>query len=439
MLSPGLIQRQTQSIAMTPQLRQAIEMLQYTQQDLAQYLRQQAEQNPLLILEERESSAPDQPPAEPFDDDDPGYFTSDAEKPEAAADGRNLREEIAQQIRLSFPDPTEQTIGLFLLQNLDETGRLTEAPDFLAKTLGIQTDTLETIRQKLMHFDPAGLFAVSLEECLSAQLRVRNRLDPAMAILLRNLDLLAAREWRKLRELCCLEQDDLLDMLAEIRALDPKPGFEPETRRVAIEPDVIVRRNGSGYRISVNTRLLPKVKLDTGLQEHFSRTQDSKHAVTRYGAEASFLLRALESRKQSLLKIATGIVERQHGFLEQGLSAMRPFTLRELASITGLHESTVSRIVNAKYMDTPRGVFPLRLFFPSALSQTDDNSLSATAIQQRIRHFIANEGENILSDDALTAILQAEGTAIQRRTVAKYREALGIPNSSRRRRLGRTD
>ncbi|MBF0857761.1 RNA polymerase factor sigma-54 [Gluconobacter sp. LMG 31484] len=437
MLVPGLIQRQSQSLVMTPQLRQAIALLQYTQTDLAQHLRQICETNPLLILEPGDTVPEATPASEDFHDDDPDRFTTAPARPEAATPPLSDRDELILQIRLSIL-PADQNAAFHLLDSLDESGRLPVSVTDLAAELDVDASHLEEIRQTLMHLEPVGLFARSFEECLAAQLRVRNRLDPAMQTLLDNLDLLARRDWRRLRQKCALEQDDLLDMLAEIQALDPRPGLSLSSPAPPIEPDLIVRPNGTGFRLTLNTRLLPKLRLDDTMRAHLDNHTEAGKALLAYATEATALIRALDSRKHSLLTVGRTIVQHQAAFLRDGPTALRPLTMREIAERTELHESTVNRIVNSKYIDTPQGTVPLKLFFSTALTSEGGTSQSAHAIQHRLQALVAAEGDNVLSDDALTALLQKEGFSIQRRTIAKYREGLGIAKSSQRKRLRRT-
>ncbi|GBR32918.1 RNA polymerase factor sigma-54 [Gluconobacter kondonii] len=437
MLVPGLIQRQSQSLVMTPQLRQAIALLQYTQIDLAQHLRQVCETNPLLILEPGDTAPEAASSSEEFHDDDPDRFTTTSDRPEAAAPLPSARDDLILQIRLFFR-ADEQDAALHLLDSLDESGRLPVSVADLAGNLRMEATKLEAIRQSLMHFEPVGLFARSLEECLAAQLRVRNRLDPAMQVLLDNLDLLARRDWRRLREKCALEQDDLLEMLAEIQALDPRPGLTLPPPEPPIEPDLIVRPNGAGFRLTLNTRLLPKLRFDDMMRGQLDGSTDAGKALLACAAEATALIRALDSRKQSLLTVGRAIVQHQADFLRNGPSALRPLTMHDIAERTELHESTISRIVSSKYIDTPQGTVPLKLFFSTALTSEDGTSQSAHAIQHRLQALVSAEGDNVLSDDALTTLLQKEGFSIQRRTVAKYREGLGIAKSSQRKRLRRT-
>ncbi|MBS1039564.1 RNA polymerase factor sigma-54 [Gluconobacter cerinus] len=437
MLSPGLIQRQSQSLVMTPQLRQAIALLQLGHQELTQSLQQIAELNPLLILEATDT-APNTESADPaseLHDDDPERFTSGSEQPETAAPGPTLHDDLIAQIHLRFPVQQDCAAALYLLACLDEAGRLPEAVSGLAVELGVEPAALETIRQVLMRLEPAGLFTRSLEECLAVQLEQKNRLDPAMKILLANLDLLARRDWRLLRQKCQLEQDDLLDMLAEIQALNPRPGFDPRQPVSPIQPDLILRKNGPGFRLTFNHRLLPHCHVDLEMQSALDSSTDAGRQLLAYANEANAVIRALEMRRQTILKIGAEIVRQQAAFFEEGLAALRPLTMRDLATGADVHESTVSRVVNGKYIDTPRGILPLRMFFSTALQASDGSTQSASAIQHRIKTLIASEGDDILSDDALTTQLQKEGFAIQRRTVAKYREGMGIAKSSQRRRL----
>ncbi|MBM3098239.1 RNA polymerase factor sigma-54 [Gluconobacter cerinus] len=440
MLRPGLIQRQSQSLVMTPQLRRAIAMLQLGHQELTQSLQQIAELNPLLVLESTDTAPNTEPADSPSDlhDDDPDRFTSGSERPETAAPGPTLHDDLIAQIHLQFPVQQDCAAALYLLACLDEAGRLPEAVSGLAVELGVEPAALETIRQVLMRLEPAGLFTRSLEECLAVQLEQKNRLDPAMKILLANLDLLARRDWRLLRQKCQLEQDDLLDMLAEIQALNPRPGFDPRQPASPIQPDLILRKNGPGFRLTFNHCLLPHCHVDLEMQSALDSSTDAGRQLLAYANEANAVIRALEMRRQTILKIGAEIVRQQAAFFEEGLSALRPLTMRDLATGADVHESTVSRVVNGKYIDTPRGILPLRMFFSTALQAGDGSTQSASAIQHRIKTLIASEDDDILSDDALTTQLQKEGFAIQRRTVAKYREGMGIAKSSQRRRLRKT-
>jgi RNA polymerase sigma-54 factor len=290
-------------------------------------------------------------------------------------------------------------------------------------------------------FDPCGVGARSLAECLTLQLKERNRFDPAMAALLDHLDALARRDLAALKRLCGVDDEDLREMIAEIRALDPKPGQryggQPAT---PVVPDVLVRLDRKlGWQIDLNPETLPRVLINRAYHASIASTIKTK-AERDYLSErmqaASWLTRALHQRATTILKVATEIIRRQQGFFAQGVSGLKPLTLRDVAEAVAVHESTVSRVTSNKYMATPRGVFELKYFFTSSLpGSAGVDAHSAEAVRFRIKALIeAEDSSDVLSDDRIVDILAREGVEIARRTVAKYREALRIPSSAQRRR-----
>jgi RNA polymerase sigma-54 factor len=291
----------------------------------------------------------------------------------------------------------------------------------------------------MMRFDPSGLFARDLKECLSAQLAERNRLDPAMAALLDNLELLARRDLRRLMAICGVDADDLADMIAEIRALDPKPGGSYEAAPVQlVVPDILMRASpDGGWLIELNPETMPRLLVN---DRFYARVAPRAHRQERlflaeHLASANWLVRSLQQRAQTILKVAAEIIRQQDGFLRHGVAHLRPLILRDIAEAVEMHESTVSRVTANKYIATPRGTFELKYFFTTAIAGTDGESHSAEAVRHRIRSLIGTETPDvILSDDAIVLALRQEGVDIARRTVAKYREALRIPNSVQRRR-----
>jgi len=466
MLAPRLDLRHSTSLAMTPQLRQAIALLQYSNLEIAAHIAQEAESNPLLSVSPPDSHGthtPEPPPpasthdafttghtpdaslhAQPDHDDQPfswretglggGDYPPETDR-ETPATAPTLHERLSEQARLTFTTPQDNAIAAVLLASLDEVGRLTTTPEAIAQTLSTPLETIERIRTLMMQFDPSGLFATSLAECLAAQLREKNRYDPAIEVLLQNLDLLATRNLRRLQTLCEVDAEDLADMIAELRALNPKPGFDPDaTRNHTLIPDVLVTTRGPSFHVELNPDTLPRVTLDTTLRDRMSKDPTARPYLTDRAASASWLIKSLEQRARSILAISRAIITRQENFLHDGIAALKPMTLRDIADDTTLHESTVSRVTTNKYIATPRGTFELKFFFSTALG-SNDTAQSAEAIRHRIRQMIEKESPNaILSDDAITERLQKDGIEIMRRTVAKYREALNLPNSAQRRR-----
>jgi RNA polymerase sigma-54 factor len=293
----------------------------------------------------------------------------------------------------------------------------------------------------MMRFDPPGLFARDLKECLAAQLEDKNRLDPAMATLLDNLELLARRDMRGLMSRCGVDAEDLADMITEIRALDPKPGasFDAEPVR-AIIPDLLMRAApGETWIIELNPDTMPRVLVNEGFHARIAPKANKADRVflADHLASANWLVRSLQQRAQTILKVAAEIMRLQDGFLRQGVAYLRPLILRDIATAVEMHESTVSRVTSNKYIATPRGIFELKYFFTTSIGATDGGeSHSSEAVRHRIRQLIGAEPpDGILSDDQIVTVLRREGVDIARRTVAKYREAMHIPNSVGRRRV----
>jgi len=484
--------RQTQALVMTPQLQQAIKMLQLSNLELADYVDAEIEQNPLLERGEGEAaaSAADVPPppaetertlpleaagaevvadaAEHWDaasgadgDGSADYGSSDLaadNQPWRTRDGatdnddlpsfdqaasrpRTLREHLLEQIGADLPNQTDRVIAVYLLDQLDETGYLRADLAEVAARLGCPPKRIEPVLTRLQELDPPGVFARDLPECLALQLRDRNRLDPAMQALLDNLPLLAARNAPALMRLCHIDADDLTDMIAEIKSLDPRPGlaFDPPQAQ-PIVPDIMMRAQpDGGWLVELNAETLPRVLVNNRYYARISRASRSKterdYLTDRLQA-ANWLVKSLHQRATTILKVATEIVEQQDAFFRQGVQALRPLILRDIADAIGMHESTVSRVTTNKYIATQRGLFELKYFFTSAIAASRGGEAhSAEAVRFRIRHLIDREAvESTLSDERIVELLQAEGVDIARRTVAKYREAMRIPSSVQRRR-----
>jgi RNA polymerase sigma-54 factor len=515
------IQRQTQTLAMTPQLRQAIQLLQLSNLELSTWLEDALETNPLLARDDgvaegsvaegsvaegsvaegsvaegvEKSAAAENGAAEkvagqtgaetadptPLDFGvEPGYEAPESfgetaasnlwdgegeggfagawtgrsggadggeehpDYPQTVADKPPLREYLFQQIRLVLTEPAERMIAAQLVDQLDEAGYLSGDLAALAATLGVLRKELDAVIEKLLGLEPVGVFARSLAECLGAQLRDRNRLDPAMQALLANLELLAKGDKARLMRLCGVDAADLDDMIAEIRTLDPRPaaGFDAPPASPLI-PDVLMRAapGGQGWVVELNPDTLPRLLVDRRYYDTVARSgmngkaRDAKRFLAARLQEANWLVRALDQRARTILRVATAIVERQKGFFEHGIAQLKPLVLRDIAEAIEVHESTVSRATANKYIATPRGTFELKFFFSTAVGAVGKGEAhSAESIRHRIKTLIAGEAD-VLSDDAIVSALRREGYDLARRTVAKYREAMRIPSSVERRRM----
>ena len=353
-----------------------------------------------------------------------------------------LAEHLVDQINADVAEPRERLIAVQLVGALDDSGYLTADLDGLAEQLGCTRATLDGLVARLQGLDPTGVFARNLSECLALQLRERDRFDPAMATLVDNLELLAKRDFARLKRRCKVDDEDLTDMVAELRLLDPKPAqsFGAVDPR-PITPDVLVRPDsGRGWIIELNAETLPRVLVDREYHARIGNTapDDGTRAYLADRIQsANWLVKALDQRATTILKVAREIVRQQDGFLRHGVQHLRPLVLRDIAVAIDMHESTVSRVTSNKYISTPRGLFELKYFFTAAIAATSGGfQLSAESVRHKIKALIdAENPRKILSDDALVAKLRAEGIDIARRTVAKYREAMRIPSSVERRRM----
>lgn len=488
--------RQTQSLVMTPQLQQAIKLLQLTNIELSEFVDEEIERNPLLELQEGDRpergeatqaeesqrntdrvdsaslSTADELPRDNEQPLDMNYgdvyadnavgegYPSDAGlrgpivSSGAAYDDSgdlieqtvgeeiSLTDHLLAQLNMDVVDPAERMIGFHLIHMVDDAGYFTGEVATAAEQIGATPDEIERVLERLQDFDPVGVFARDLKECLTLQLREKNRFDPAIAALLDNLDLLAAHNHAALLERCGVEAEDLTDMIQELRRLDPKPGlkFSNEIAQTLV-PDVFVRHGaGGGWTIELNNDTLPKVLVN---QQYYAEV--NAHAGSRkdkaYIAEqlnsANWLVKSLEQRAQTILKVATELVRQQDAFFAHGVQHLRPLTLRDIAQAIEMHESTVSRVTTNKYIATPRGTFQMKYFFTSAITSTaGGEALSAELVRHRIRELIDKEKAGaVLSDDRIVEMLRGENVDIARRTVAKYREAMRIPSSVMRRRI----
>lgn len=353
-----------------------------------------------------------------------------------------LHDHVARQIALTAFTPQERLIAGQLAADLEDTGYLRANLLELAESLNVREADVERVLGTLQQFDPPGIFARTLRECLEIQLRQRDRFDPAMAALVANLEMLARRDFQALKQHCGVDEDDLLDMLHEIRALDPKPGNRFQSgASESIIPDVwVTPSRGGGWQIELDPATLPKLLINQTYYAEVSRhtVQNSKDQafLNECLQNANWLIRSLDQRAKTILKVAAEIVRQQDAFFEHGVAHLRPLNLRTVADAIGVHESTVSRVTSNKYMLTPRGVFELKYFFTVAIASCQGGDAhSAEAVRHRIKAIIAAESPgDVLSDDDIAVRLKETGIDVARRTVTKYREAMNIPSSVQRRR-----
>lgn len=354
----------------------------------------------------------------------------------------SLHDHLLAQLDIAVADPVDRLIGRHLIDAVDEAGYLGESLEAVAARLDAPETRVAAVLALVQTFEPSGVAARNLAECLSIQLRERDRLDPAMAALVARLDLVARRDLAGLRKLTGLEDEDILDMLAEIRELEPKPGraFGAAPVQVLV-PDVLVRPAADGsWHIELNAQTLPRVLVNQAYYARVARhavKSEDKSFLAECLQNANWLTRSLEQRARTILKVAAEIVRQQDAFFAYGVEHLRPLNLKTIADAIGMHESTVSRVTANKSIGTSRGVFEMKYFFSAAISATGGGDAhSAEAVRHRIKQMIdAEEAEDVLSDDTIVKRLRDTGIDIARRTVAKYRESLKIPSSVERRRL----
>ena len=509
-LAPRLELKYGQSLLMTPQLQQAIKLLQMSNIDLNEFVEAELAENPMLERDDSNTSKDHDRSGETIsepneNEDEPGgletinldnheHITesqvnaldmenydnvwdgepavepattihnldggsiSEWSKPLGGSGGTHfdntdysleqtirqetsLRDYLTQQIQIDLPNPTERIIAMHLLDLLDESGRLPVKLDNSAEILGCDLCRIEAVLTKLQALDPPGIFARDLAECWSIQLRELNRYDPAIEVLLQNIELLKQHDYETLSKLCGVDLDDIKDMIDEIWALNHKPAeaFDHIITQ-PITPDVMMRSGPSNtWIIELNNDTLPKVLINNQYYSMINksvRTKEEKKYVTEKLQIANWLVKSLHQRATTILKVATEIVKQQDTFFAKGVEYLKPLILRDIAEEIEMHESTVSRVTSNKYINTPRGIYELKYFFTTSIgSSTGGSAHSAESVRYRIKVLInAESPKNILSDDKLVELLKTGGIEIARRTVAKYREAMNIPSSVQRRR-----
>jgi RNA polymerase sigma-54 factor len=492
--------RQSQQLVMTPQLQQAIKLLQLSNLELSEFVDAELERNPLLERDEENGPAPEAAADKTTEGDgeDGGDYDDapdtaveltadttssasdldvdrdvvygeesagdvasllagsawgnvgqssnqhdgDADLEATLANETSLREHLSGQLQLAISDPVERLIGSHLIDLIDDAGYMRADPDELAERLGVSPALLKSVLAKLQTFDPPGVMATSLKECLALQLKERGRYDPMIAKFLEHLDLLAAHDLRQLRRILDADMEDLTDMIAEIRTLNPKPGniFGAAPVQTVI-PDVLVRPASDGsWLVEVNSETLPRVLVNRSYYTRVVRNVAGASRDREFLLEclntANWLVKSLDQRARTILRVAEEIVRQQDAFLVHGVQYLRPLNLKTVADAIKMHESTVSRVTSSKYIATNRGIFEMKYFFNSAIASVNDGlAHSSVSVRHRIKLLIDAESSTaVLSDDQLVDILQKEGIDIARRTVAKYREAMRIASSVQRRR-----
>ena len=487
--------KQGQSLVMTPQLQQAIKLLQLSNVDLSAYVEDELIRNPLLERDPGETE-PVQKPAAPETSDSRAELALDNAAPaeaEAAVDGDfettyatspedageithdtganvdwskagaggnssfdrsdagidqieaekpGLHEHLSAQLSIANLGTVPRMIASYLIALVEEDGYIRSDLTAEAERLGVSVEQVEEVLRVLQGFDPIGIGARDLAECLALQLKELDRFDPAMQIMVENLDLLAKHDMVALLELCGVDAEDLADMVGELRQLNPKPGAEfSGTTAALVVPDVFIRPTPEGgWAVELNSDTLPKVLVNSRYYTQISKsvkTEADKTFISECHQSASWLVKSLDQRARTILKVATELTKQQDGFLMKGVQALRPLNLKTVADAIEMHESTVSRVTSNKFVSTPRGLFELKYFFNVAIAAVDGGEAhSAEAIRYRIKGLIGEETISaVLSDDRIVEILREAGVEIARRTVAKYREAMHIPSSVQRRRI----
>ena len=481
-LAPRLDLRQSQSLVMTPQLQQAIKLLALSNLEIEGVIAEELERNPLLeatapaddapVAEREPVEAPRDEPAgadelvmggeaagesldvdiaaERFDDapvdtvglggtGSGGGMGEDAPDLDSfASDAPSLAEHLTQQAGHALSG-VELIIAQHLIDLIDEAGYLAADLLDIAGRLGVPLALVERVLAVIHTFEPTGVGARNLAECIALQAKEADRYDPCMARLIDHLDLLARGEIARLKRICAVDDEDMADMIRELRGYDPKPGCrfggEPAP---AVVPDLFVSRTAAGWAIEINNATLPRVLINRRYYCELAagpQNKASKAWLSDCLASANWLVKALDQRQRTIIRVATEIVKQQEAFFLNGVAHLRPLTLRQVAEAIEMHESTVSRVTSNKYLSCARGQFELKYFFTSAIQAADGgDAVSAEAVKSAIRALIQNEGAKVLSDDTLVELLNARGFDIARRTVAKYREAIGIGSSVQRRR-----
>jgi RNA polymerase sigma-54 factor len=477
-MGPRLDLRQSQSLVMTPQLQQAIRLLALSNLEVEAFIAEEIEKNPLLEggtgdegpdasepapVTDETVEAPDPTIETPMADDadwsEERFETASSSDGGGAGSGSDegidfdsfaaasdtLADHLLHQAG-EVLGGTDFAIAAQIIDGIDDSGYLTVSVPELAERMGVPRARIEAVLAVVQTFDPVGVGARTLSECLALQARDADRYDPCMAMLIENLDLLATGRIDALQRRCGVDDEDMADMIRELRGYDPKPGLRFGSAPVeAVTPDLFVTETAKGWRVEINGATLPRVLIDRKYHAELAAGANDKASKLWLGeclASANWLVKALDQRQRTIIKVATEIVKAQDGFFRHGVSQLRPLTLKTIADAVQLHESTVSRVTSNKYLACARGTFELKYFFTSAIQAVEGGgeAASALAVKAAIKTLIAGEAADaILSDDTLVDLLREKGFDIARRTVAKYREALGLGSSVQRRRARAID
>ncbi len=444
--------QQKQSLTMTTTMHQSISILQMSNIELAEFAAQELDKNPFI---EDDSISIEKKETQPTNKEETKTSQSNIGEPKYSGSGyssqdyisnvaseKSLKEHISEQINLSFDDHKDKLIANFLLDSLLGSGYLNISLNDASNILKCDEKIVDKVLKKLQTFDPAGVFARDLKECLLIQLNDQEHADQSLVTMVKNIDLIASGNLKKLSKLCNVNIANISSLIKQIKLLNPKPanGFYVEPTSYKI-PDVILTFLEDGTaKLESNPESMPRLRVS---QEYYVQIKDAMHSkkekdFTKNEIEsANTIVKSIEQRSHTILKVATAIVEEQINFFTRGVMYLDPMTLNKIAASTGFNESTVSRSTSNKYISTPSGIFELKYFFSSSLGTTraTGENVSSTKAKEIIKQIIlSEESDNILSDDDISDQLSKFNISIARRTVAKYREAIGIPTSSARKR-----
>ena len=497
-LQPRLDIYQAQSLIMTPKLQEAIKLLQLSNLELSDYLEKELEKNPFLehedpdenndlskslkdnydhktsseivdsnlgtkeqylnttnligALDKKEHSISNSVTEEKYlgetitsqSQSTKQFGNSNTNSLYPGIENRekiSLKNHLLEQINVDFPNSVERLIAIYILDLLDDSGYLQTSAEMIAETLGCPISRVNQTLDTLQNFDPPGIFARNLSECLALQLKEHNRYDSIMEKLLENLDLLAKRKFKSLKRLCGIDDKNLINMIREIRALNPKPAqiFDNDVAP-PLTPDVFVNRSKDGsWFVELNTETLPKVIVNNRYYAEINQeslNSKDKAYLSEYYQSANWLIKSMHQRAQTIIRVTSEIIRQQSDFLEKGVQFLKPLVLQEIADALNIHESTVSRVTRNKVLATPRGIFSLKYFFTMAIGKTNyGNVQSSESVRFQIKNLIEKETiDNILSDEKIVKLLKIDGIDVARRTVAKYRNIMNIPSSTIRKR-----
>ena len=474
-ITQNLKLKQSQSLVMTPQLQQAIKLLQLNNLELTDLVNKELEENPFLENESNEEnvekfedetndlsesfesgeSIEDEPKNEDFDnewDTDLNYQSysksSDGDSIDAGSvveqtlsEKISLKGILKNQADLEFNTQKEKKISELLIDYIEPSGWILSDINELASFSGFERSEIENVLIKMQNFEPNGVFARNLKECLIIQLKNEDRLTDHKKQIIENLELLGEGNLKELQKITNLKEDDLKENIRKIRLLNPKPGtkYSDENSNI-FNPDVIVSKNNQNWEVELNDSTLPKVTVNQEYIneiENLNCSESDKKYITENLNSAKWLIKAIQQRNMTTLKISAEIVNQQKLFFEKGKKYLKPMILKDVAKKINMHESTVSRVTSEKLMLTPRGIFEMKIFFSASIGGTNDgDSFSAASVRESLKKLISDEPmNNPFSDEILVNKLQSQGISLARRTVAKYRELLNIPSSSIRRRM----